>query len=244
MKKPHKIRLDQELVRRGLAESIKEATAQIIAGKVIADDQRLDKPGALITEDSIIRLKQTGRFVSRGGDKLFGALEDFALLDAINGTTVLDVGASTGGFTDCVLQLGASKVLAVDVGTNQLAWEIRSNPKVTCFEKTDIREFQPPKDAKVDWIVADLSFTPLVKMIGPLINAAPNARMILLVKPQFELPREEIPDGGVVLKESDRKRALEGVKSQIIAHGRVIISSAESKIDGKSGNKEIFILTD
>ena len=206
------------------------------------DDQRVDKPGTLVSEDAKIRLKDDGRFVSRGGDKLLAAIEDFGLLDQFRGTNVLDVGASTGGFTDCVLSLGAAHVTALDVGTAQLAWKLRQDPRVRSVEKTDIKKFVPESGSAFDWVVADVSFTSLAKMIPDIVRAAPHAKMLLLIKPQFELPRDLIPEGGVVTNDDHRQQAVNLVQEACKKEGCVVDGLKEARVTGRQGNREIFIL--
>ncbi len=239
--KPAKARLDQLLLERGLAESLETARALIMAGSVVAGDQRVDKPGTLVARDVPLRLKdQGGRFASRGGDKLFAALEDLGLLEALKGANVLDVGASTGGFTDCCLQLGARHVIALDVGTGQLAWELRKDERVTVLEETDIRDFSRAAHPPVDWVVADISFNSLARLAEPLVAAAPGAAFLLLVKPQFELARRQIPDGGVVLDPALRDLAVKQVEAAFAAVGLKGGATVESKLAGRAGNREIF----
>lgn len=242
MAKQAKYRLDETLVRIGLADAISTARALIMSGDVIVDDQRVDKIGALVAETSKIRLKDEGRFVSRGGDKLLAAIEDLNLIDAFNDKIVLDIGASTGGFTDCLLSLRAQHVTALDVGTAQLAWRLRQNPRVTSIEKTDLKKFSPDTPLQYDWVVADLSFTSLAKLIPDIHRVAPRASLLLLIKPQFELPREMIPDGGIVTSESDRQRAVESVRDACEREGYVIQNTVDARITGRQGNREIFIL--
>ncbi len=242
MAKKPKSRLDESLVRIGLADAIETAKALIMSGDVVVDDQRVDKPGTLVSEDAKIRLKDDGRFVSRGGDKLLAAVEDFGLLDRFKDAKVLDVGASTGGFTDCVLSLGAAHVTALDVGTAQLAWKLRQDPRVTSIEKTDIKKFVPNAGSSFDWVVADLSFTSLAKMIPDIVRAAPRAKMILLIKPQFELPRDLIPEGGVVTNDKHRQLAVSLVEEACKKEGCVVDGLKEARVTGRQGNREIFIL--
>jgi 23S rRNA (cytidine1920-2'-O)/16S rRNA (cytidine1409-2'-O)-methyltransferase len=241
MGKSKLIRLDELMVRRGLTDAVPLAQAMVMAGDVVVNEQRIDKPGTKIPEDAIIRLKDEGRFVSRGGDKLHEAIDDFGLSNLFQGKVVLDVGASTGGFTDCVLARGAQKVIAVDVGTAQLAWKLRQDVRVESIEKTDIKHFQPKNPASIDWVVADLSFTSLAKHVPEIKQAAPNASVLLLVKPQFELPRDKVPAGGVVTNSEDRIAALETVKIALISAGYDIRGVTDAKVAGRQGNREIFI---
>jgi len=237
-------RLDNLLIRRGLAESLVAARALIMSGSVIVNDQRVDKPGVRVDESSDVRLKgHESRFVSRGGEKLSAAISALGIEDAFVNRTILDVGASTGGFTDCLLQLGAQCSIALDVGTAQLDWKLRQDPRVISVEQTDIREFKANNYPSPDWVVADLSFTSLSKIIPFLQRAAPNARLLLLVKPQFELPREKIPSGGIVTNEEDRLLALKDVLQALHTQGYIVEKWIDSPLTGRQGNREIFVLT-
>ena len=213
-----------------------------MAGDVVVDDQRIDKPSTMVYQDAVVRFKDEGNFVSRGGDKLFAAIEDLGLMDAFKEKVVLDVGASTGGFTDCCLQLGAAKVVAVDVGTNQLAWTLRNDPRVLSVEQTDIRTYEPPKDLSFDWVVADVSFNSLARLASAIVKLAPKAQLLLLIKPQFELPRELVPAGGVVTNDDDRHAALAMAKSALEECGKKIETQIDARVAGRSGNREIFVL--
>ncbi|MEI6832954.1 MAG: TlyA family RNA methyltransferase [bacterium] len=236
-------RLDDLLVQLGLCESLAAARSTIMAGKVIVSDQRIDKPGTIIPVNSVVRLKDLERFVSRGGEKLWAAITTLNLKDSFKDKVILDVGASTGGFTDCALQLGAKKSIALDVGTAQLDWKLRNDPRVMSIEKTDIKDFTGINDYHIDWVLADVSFTSLSKLIPHIRRAAPTARLLLLVKPQFELPRERIPDGGVVTNEEDRAQALDAVTKSLITEGYSIEKTVDADITGRQGNREIFVLT-
>lgn len=235
-------RLDEALVKMGHAESLASAKALIMSGNVIVDEQRQDKPGFMISEHAEVRIKGQSRFVSRGGEKLFAAITDLSLENEFNGKVVLDIGASTGGFTDCVLQMGATKSIALDVGTAQLDWRLRQDPRVVSIEKTDIKDFSPTGLPDIDWVVADVSFTSLAKLIPSIRKSAPKARLLLLIKPQFELPRDRIPDGGVVTSEADRRHAVEIVKNALLKEGYNVVESLDAKVIGRQGNREIFIL--
>ncbi len=241
MGKHEKRRLDDHLVAIGLADSTNAARALIMSGDVIVDDQRIDKPGIKVSLNSQIRLRDEGRFVSRGGEKLFSAIEDLSLKDEFKGKTALDVGASTGGFTDCLLSIGAEHVTALDVGTAQLAWKLRLDPRVTCIEKTDIKQFQAESLTAFDWVVADLSFTSLAKMIPEIRRVAPHAKLLLLIKPQFELPRHLIPEGGVITNHEDRTLAITMVEEACQRHGLTVCKTLDAKITGRQGNQETFI---
>ena len=241
MAKTEKKRLDEILVTRGLADSIATANAMIMSGDVVVDDQRMDKPGTRLKESAVVRVKDEGRFVSRGGDKLEAAIVDNCLAESFTGKIVLDVGASTGGFTDCVLSHGAAHVIAIDVGTAQLAWRLRQDSRVTSMEKMDVKVFNGSQHPHIDWVVADVSFTSLARLIPDIKKAAPNAKVLLLVKPQFELPRDMVPKGGIVVDQADRLQAVREVRESLMNEGYIIKSEIDAKIAGKQGNREIFI---
>ncbi len=241
MAKQSKSRLDEMLVRRGLADAVSTARAIIMSGDVIVDDQRIDKVGTLVDENSKIRLRDEGRFVSRGGDKLMAAIEDFSLENAFKNKTALDIGASTGGFTDCLLSLGAQHIVALDVGTAQLSWTLRQDSRVTSIEQMDLKSYTPHQSTNIDWVVADLSFTSLAKMIPDIHRVAPRAELLLLIKPQFELPRDMIPDGGVVTNNEHRLRAVDSVREACVASGYSVVGTVDARVTGRQGNREVFI---
>ncbi|SMF14317.1 23S rRNA (cytidine1920-2'-O)/16S rRNA (cytidine1409-2'-O)-methyltransferase [Pseudobacteriovorax antillogorgiicola] len=242
--KLQKVKLYEALVERGLAESHSQAKALIMAGKVVVDDQRADKAGQVVESSTQIRIKgQTDQFVSRGGWKLQGALADFSLLNQVPGMTALDVGASTGGFTDCLLQAGADKVYALDVGTNQLAWSLRQDPRVVSMEKTDIRRIESPIDEKISLVVADISFNSLRRLLPSMLKSCPNkgVTFLLLVKPQFELDAKDIPSGGVVNDDELRQQALLQVRHGLDKLGIHQVEAKDCRLAGRTGNREIFI---
>ena len=194
-----KKRLDQLLLERGLAESRSRAAALVMAGLVFMGERKLDKPGQQVAEDAAIEVRGRDHpWVSRGGIKLAHAIEAFALDPA--GAIAMDIGSSTGGFTDVLLQRGAARVFAVDSGTNQLAWKLRQDPRVTVLEQTSARVLTPAQiDAPCGWVVCDAWFIGLAKVLEvPLALAAPDCRLVALIKPQFEVGREEVGKGGVV----------------------------------------------
>lgn len=242
MAKISKIRCDQLLVERDLCDSIEEAKALVMAGKVIVADQRVDLPSQLVPHDAELRVRSK-RYVSRGGEKLVGALEDFGLLGNIKGRRVLDIGCSTGGFTDCCLKLGAEHVFAVDVGTNVLDWSLRQDARVTLHENTDIRKFRLEDAPGIDLVVADISFNSLQTLMPAILRFANplSTDFVLLVKPQFELPREQVPAGGVVQDDELRGQALRGVEQSLRDHGVSNYRCTDSRVSGRKGNVEIFI---
>jgi 23S rRNA (cytidine1920-2'-O)/16S rRNA (cytidine1409-2'-O)-methyltransferase len=237
-----KQRVDQLLADRGLADSRAKAQAYIMAGLVSVAGKKIDKPGHKIASDAAIELKGKDHpWVSRGGIKLDHALRHFAIDFA--GMTAMDVGSSTGGFTDVLLQGGAKKVYAVDSGTNQLAWKLRQDERVVVHEQTSARiltEQHIPE--KIDLIVCDASFISLVKVLErPLEFAKPGAILVALVKPQFEAERSDVGKGGVVRDEAVRQAACDKVRDWLIASGWNIMGVTESPITGPKGNVEFLI---
>lgn len=236
-----RIRIDLALVQRGLCPSREQAKRLIMAGEVLLGEEVITKPGWLIRQDAVLRVKEPPRFVSRGGFKLEGALVHFGL--SVDGLVAMDVGASTGGFTDCMLQRGAVKVYAFDVGTNQMVWKLRSDPRVVCRENFNVRHLQPADVPEtVDFIVADVSFISLTLVLpGALSVLKPGGQALVLVKPQFELSREEVGKGGIVrepelhLKACTRIQTFVENQSDLDWRGLV-----ESSIQGTDGNREFL----
>ncbi len=243
-RKKDKKRLDQRLLEVGLAHDLQEAQRLIMAGQVLVDEQRWDKPGQAVSLASHVRLKQQRRFVSRGGEKLWGAVEDFNIKDLFLDAVVLDCGASTGGFTDCALHLGARKVYALDVGYNQLAWKLRTDARVVVMEETDIRDLPGPIDLATTLVLADISFNSLDRLLPAICRAVPleGVTFLLLVKPQFELHAHEIPEGGIVSDEDSRLKALAISRAALEREGLQLLGHAESRVEGREGNREIFVL--
>jgi 23S rRNA (cytidine1920-2'-O)/16S rRNA (cytidine1409-2'-O)-methyltransferase len=237
-----RVRLDLRLVELGLAESQVRAQAYIAAGEVRLDDRVVDKPGTLVAADAQPVLKTRRPYVSRGGEKLAGALDALAI--DVAGLRCADVGASTGGFTDCLLQRGASAVLALDVGYGQLAAKLRGDPRVLVRERTNVRHFElEPGMPHFDLVTADVSFISLRQILPSLIALArPGGRLLLMVKPQFELEREAVEKGGVVRDPALRARAVREVRSEAEAQGLVALGEAESTLAGPKGNREVFLL--
>jgi 23S rRNA (cytidine1920-2'-O)/16S rRNA (cytidine1409-2'-O)-methyltransferase len=229
-------------VDEGLAGSRSRAQALILSGVVLVDDVVVDKAGARVVDAAVIRLRGGGppRFVSRGGEKLAGALEDLGLDPT--GLVCLDVGASTGGFTDCLLQAGARHVVALDVGHGQIHERLRQDPRVTVHERTNARTLaREHLPEPVDWIVADVSFISLRLLLPRFVAVAPDADWILLVKPQFEVGRDRVGKGGVVRDDEDRAAAVEAVVEAAAAHGYVLVGRADSRLTGPKGNREVFV---
>ena len=238
-----KERIDKLVVDRGLAPSREKARALIMAGQVVVDDHVAEKAGQTFPVDAEIRLKgEPLPFVSRGGLKLQKALDEFGV--DVAGLTVMDVGASTGGFTDCLLQRGAAKVFAVDVGYGQLAWKLREDPRVVNLEKTNIRYLEPETLGAVpDLAVIDASFISLDKVLPPVLRLVKEDGIIIaLVKPQFEVGKGEVGKGGVVRDEAKHRQVIETVASGATSLGLAVRGVVESPITGPKGNREFLML--
>ena len=239
-------RIDKLLVDLGLAESRTKAQAMIMSGVVLVNEQRVDKPSQLFDTNSSVRVKggddPASRYVGRGGLKLEAALREFQI-DA-TGLACLDVGASTGGFTDCLLQHGAKKVVALDVGHNQIDWRLRNNPRVEVREGVNARYLQPEDfEQKFDLIVMDVSFISVTKVLPALLSlVSPRGSIITLIKPQFEVGRGQVGSGGIVRDESKRLRAVEEVNNAATALGLQVVNVIESPIQGAEGNIEYLAL--
>ena len=239
-------RIDKLLVDRGLAQSRTKAQAMIMAGVVLVDEQRVDKPSHQFNTNSSIRLKggddPTSRYVGRGGLKLEAALREFQL--DVTGCTCLDVGASTGGFTDCLLQHGAKRVVAIDVGHNQIEWRLRNDPRVEVREGVNARYLQPLDfPERFDLAVVDVSFisaTKVLPAIMPLL--VDGGAIITLIKPQFEVGRGEVGSGGIVRDPEKRSRVVEEVNDAAKSLGVKVISVIQSPIQGAEGNIEFLAL--
>ena len=241
--KPAKQRIDQLLVARGLVESRARAQAVVLAGLVYSGDTRIAKPGQVLREDAAIELRGRDHpWVSRGGIKLAHALDAFALDPS--GATAMDIGSSTGGFTDVLLSRGAARVFAVDSGTNQLAWKLRQDPRVTVLEKTSARVLTTREiDAACDWVVCDASFIGLAKVLEvPLRLAAPRCQLVALIKPQFEVGKGEVGKGGVVRDPALHARVCAEVQDWLEGAGWHVQGITESPIKGPEGNIEFLIV--
>jgi 23S rRNA (cytidine1920-2'-O)/16S rRNA (cytidine1409-2'-O)-methyltransferase len=234
-------RLDESLVAEGLAETRSRAESLIRAGRVLVDDAPVEKPGARVREGARLRVRGgERRFVSRGGEKLAGALEELGVDPG--GRLCLDVGASTGGFTDCLLQAGARHVVALDVGYGQLAPRLRGDPRVTVRERVNARHLEagelPPG---VELVVVDVSFISVRLLLPRLRELAPEAELLVLVKPQFEVGRERVGRGGVVRDEGLRAAAVAEVREAAEALGYTAVGQADSRLAGPKGNREVFL---
>ncbi len=235
-------RLDVLLVRRGLCPSREKARRLIMAGEVFCAGTRLDKASQTLAEDAPLEVRGRERYVGRGGQKLEGALAGFGIDPA--GMVCLDVGASTGGFTDCLLQHGAAKVYALDVGHGQLAWSIRSDPRVVAIEHCNARHLRPGDlPEKPALAVADVSFISLTLILPPVAGLLSDGGVILaLIKPQFELSRSEVGRGGVVRDAALHAAAVEKIRAFAVARGWGWEGPVASPIEGADGNREFFCL--
>ena len=238
-----KTRLDVALVERGLAETRAAAQRLVMAGLVFSGEKRLDKAGQGVGAETALEVRgQPHPFVSRGGLKLEQALKVFGI--PVTGRVALDVGSSTGGFTDCLLQNGAAKVYAVDVGTNQLAWKLRQDPRVVSMEKTNIRDVTRAEIPEpVDLIVCDASFIGLrTALPAALALAAPGAHLAALIKPQFEVGKGRVGKGGIVREPELHKEVCETIAAWLAEQpGWTVLGVTDSPITGAEGNKEFLI---
>jgi 23S rRNA (cytidine1920-2'-O)/16S rRNA (cytidine1409-2'-O)-methyltransferase len=237
-------RIDKLLVDRGLVDSRTKAQALVMAGAVLIDEQLVNKPSQLFPHDANIRIKDnaTQRYVSRGGIKLEAALREFKL--DVRGWVCLDVGASTGGFTDCLLQHGAKRVVALDVGHNQLDWKIRKDPRVEVREEVNARHLLPGDfDEKFDLVTLDVSFISLTKIlpaVAPLLTT--KGRIVALIKPQFEVGKGEVGKGGIVRDPALHQRVINEVNTAAESLGLKVDGTIESPIKGADGNAEFLVL--
>ena len=239
--RPNRLRLDQLIVARHLAPSREKAQAMILAGEVLVNGSPITKSGHSVPDDSKIEIhSRLQKYVSRGGFKLEGALHDFAVDPA--GKICLDLGSSNGGFTDCLLQHGAARVFAVDVNTGQLDWKLQQDPRVIPV-KRNARELRPsdiPESAAL--VVADVSFISITKILPAAVPcASPGADFLILIKPQFELRREDIGPGGIVSDPALHQRAIASVQSSAESLGLLTQSVKPSHLPGAEGNLEFFL---
>lgn len=237
-----KVRADQMLVDRELAETRSKAQALILAGLVYSGERKIEKAGQSLPADAPLEVRGRGHpWVSRGGIKLAHALDEFGW--TVTGAVALDIGSSTGGFTDVLLQRGASKVFAIDVGTNQLAWKLRQDPRVIVHEQTNARYLtEDIVTEPVDIIVCDASFISLGKVLDKaIVFAKPDGRLLALVKPQFEAEREEIGKGGVVKDPAVHKRVCQAAANWAQSRGWTVEGITRSPITGPEGNVEFLL---
>ena len=237
-----KERLDVLLVKKNLAESREKAKAVIMAGIVYVDDQKEDKAGSMFEETAKIEVRgSTLKYVSRGGLKLEKAMTHFGV--TLDQKICMDVGASTGGFTDCMLQNGAVKVYSVDVGHGQLAWKLRNDPRVVCMEKTNIRYVTPEEiPDRIQFVSIDVSFISLTKVLGPVkALMEPEGQVVCLIKPQFEAGREKVGKKGVVRERSVHLEVIRMVISYAVENGFKVLNLEYSPIKGPEGNIEYLL---
>ncbi len=236
-------RLDELLVQRGLFEDVHEAQAAVLAGEVVVGEHCQTSAGLRVAEDTPIRVKKARRFVSRGGEKLAAALDAFQI--DVAGKRCVDLGCSSGGFTDCLLQAGAASVCAVDVGYGQFDWSLRCDERVSLFERTNVRGIDPSKlDGPFDCAVADLSFISLTSVLSDVsLLLADGADFIALVKPQFEADKEEIEEGGVVRDASTHVKVLERVCAACEKAAFFCVGLTYSPLMGPQGNIEFLLWT-
>ncbi|MBK8999392.1 MAG: TlyA family RNA methyltransferase [Myxococcales bacterium] len=238
-----KLRADVALVERALAASRTQAQALILAGRVFSGERRVEKAGELLAEDAELSVRGAPRFVSRGGDKLEGALTELAV--DVSDQVVLDIGASTGGFTDCVLQHGASRVYAVDVGHGQLAQKLRDDPRVVVMERTNARHLSAASFPEpIGLVVVDASFIGIEKLMPAIAAVLPaEGRLLALVKPQFEAGRDAARRArGVIRDPAVRDAAIGDARAAIAAAGFELLGECDSKLPGPKGNVERFVL--
>lgn len=238
---PAKERADALLVARGLAESREQAKRLILAGEVLCGTTVVAKPSTKIETEAAITVKERPKFVGRGGLKMEGALDAFKIDPT--GLVCLDVGASTGGFTDCLLQRGAVRVHAVDVGTNQLVWKLRSDPRVVVKEKFNARHMTPEDiGEEIDLAVTDVSFISLTKILPPMFaTLKEDGQIVCLIKPQFELQRDDISKGGIVRDPELHRRAVDKIHDFVTRElGFTWIACIDSPIKGTDGNREFL----
>ena len=241
-RKTSRTRIDQLLVERGEAESRTRAQALVMAGLVFVGEARIDKPGQQVAPDAVITVKGRDHpWVGRGGMKLDHAIREFGLDPA--GAVVMDIGSSTGGFTQVLLHHGAAHVFAVDVGTNQLDWKLRQDDRVSVLEQTNARALTPDLiNRTCNWVVCDASFIGLAKVLEvPLVLAAPRCQLVALIKPQFEVARAEVGKGGIVRDPALHRRVCGEVREWLESGGWQIQGIAESPITGTEGNVEYLV---
>jgi len=239
---PKKERIDKLLVNRGLVTTRERAKALIMAGAVLVNGKRAEKAGSQCDPDSRVALKEKDHpFVSRGGVKLAFALDYFKI--SVEGTVAMDVGASTGGFTHCLLLRGASKVYAIDVGYGQLDWALRNDKRVVCMEKTNIRHLSGDQiDDPVSLAVSDTSFISLRKVLVTVLRLIEDkAEVVALIKPQFEVRPQEVGKGGVVRKPELHSRVVREIIDFAQGLGANVLGTVESPLEGPKGNKEFFL---
>ncbi len=239
---PAKTRIDVLRVERGLVPSRERARARVLAGRVLANEQKIDKPGATVAPDSALRLLgEDMRYVSRGGLKLEGALDHWSI--PVEGRHCVDIGTSTGGFTDCLLQRGAASATCVDTGFGQIAMKLRNDPRVHLRERTNARFLEPGAlGPEASLLVMDVSFISATLLLEPVFAAASGLReAVILVKPQFEAGREHVGKGGVVRDPAAHRLAIDKVSAAVQSFGWEIVGVIPSPIAGAEGNQEFLL---
>jgi 23S rRNA (cytidine1920-2'-O)/16S rRNA (cytidine1409-2'-O)-methyltransferase len=248
-----KRRIDQLLVERRIAESRHKAQALLLAGRILVNEQKIEKPGQQVDSEAAIRVLHQAQFASRAGGKLQGALDHFQI--PVAGRVCADLGASTGGFTDCLLQHGASRIYAFDVGHAQMDWKLRSDPRIVIRDGFNVRNLSPADlPADISFVCIDLSFISVTKILLPLrdsllvnsdrsdgTNAEISIDVVVLVKPQFEVGKGEVGKGGIVREPAKRLRALEAVSEFARQAGFVVAGSIPSPVAGAEGNQEFLL---
>ncbi|HUN88192.1 MAG TPA: TlyA family RNA methyltransferase [Terriglobales bacterium] len=235
-----KLRIDKLLTERGLASSRERAQALILAGRVLVNEQKVEKPGAAVDNDVVIRLLGDDlRYVSRGGLKLERALEHWQI--DVTGKTCMDVGASTGGFTDCLLQRGAARVIAVDTGYGQIDMKLRNDPRVELHEKTNARHLKKGDVPEAELVAMDVSFISATLVLPAVVEASGAREIVVLVKPQFEVGRELVGKGGIVRDQGAQRGAVEKVNDALVKLGFKMREAIESPILGAEGNREFLV---
>lgn len=248
-----KRRIDQILVERGIAESRHKAQALLLAGRILVDEQKVEKPGHQVNPEADIRVLHQAQFASRAGAKLQGALDHFQI--SVAGRICADLGASTGGFTDCLLQNGASRVYAFDVGHDQMDWRLRSDPRVIIRDGFNVRNINPADlHEQISFVCMDLSFISVTKVLLPLRDALQGITVnpdeavaavpydiLVLVKPQFEVGKGEVGKGGIVRDQAKRLSALASVSEFAGQSGYLVVDSMPSPIAGAEGNREFLL---
>ena len=235
-----KTRIDKLLLDRGLAPSRERAQALVLAGKVLVNQQKVEKPGTAVASDAEVKLLgEDQRYVSRGGIKLEAALRHWKM--DVSGKVCLDFGASTGGFTDCLLQHGATRVIAVDTGYGQMDARLRSDPRVRLFERTNARYLTEKEIEETALVTVDVSFISATLVLPAVIAAAHPSELVVLVKPQFEVGREQVGKGGIVRDGHAQGAAVDRVKKAVAELGGSAIEVIESPILGSEGNREYLL---
>ncbi len=236
-----KMRLDKFLVERGLVATRERAQALVLAGRVLVNEQKVEKPGSAVADDAVIRLLgEEMRYVGRGGLKLEAALAHWSI--DVTGRFCMDVGASTGGFTDCMLQHGASRVLAVDTGYGQIAQKLRSDARVTLMERTNARHLKPGDlPPGIEFVAMDVSFISATLVLPAVLEASGTREAVILVKPQFEAGREHIGKGGIVRDPAAHALAIARVRECVERLGGSAIETTDSPILGAEGNREFLM---